>query len=217
MKKLVSAFRCFVPCFACLVLVSAVVNAEESESTRSVQIIGVPDEASAKLVDLTGRAENSSGLTLEILPSPELRIGSAMSIRISTQRSGYVILLDIDAEGKLTQVFPNRTTLVSSVKSADPPNTLSAGGTLTIPPAADPGLQMVVGPPKGIGMIVAVLSEQPVQLLDLPDVPAQLLGRVGALEFVTDAAHGLRLEPRGNNGRFMELKLSFAAKFYAVQ
>ncbi len=76
---------------------------------------------------------------------------------------------------------------------------------------------MIVGPPKGTGMIVAVLSEQPVQLLDLPDVPAQLLGHVEALKYVTDAAHSLRLEPPGRSGRFVELKLSFAAKFYEVR
>jgi Domain of unknown function (DUF4384) len=190
-------------------------SAEESDSTRSVQIIGVPDETKPNLVDLTSQAENPAGATLEILPSQELRIGSAMSIRVGTQRPGYLILLDVDADGKLTQLFPNRTTLVSSPR--DRSNALGAGKTITLPEPGSSGFQMIVGPPKGTGMIVAVVSEQPVQLLDLPDVPAQMLGRVEALKYVTDAAHGLRLEPRGRNGRFEELKLSFAAKFYEVQ
>jgi Domain of unknown function (DUF4384) len=217
MEKIVFACR-----FLFIVVVSCAANlwvasAEEPESTRSVQIIAVPDETRPSLVDLTSQAENDAGVTLEVLPAPELRIGSAMSIRVGTQRSGYLILLDVDAEGKLTQLFPNRTTLVSSAGNGDAPNALGAGKTMTLPDPTASGVQMIVGPPKGTGMIVAVLSEQPVQLLDLPDVPSQMLGRVDALKYVTDAAHGLRLEPRGKNGRFEELKLSFAAKFYHVQ
>ncbi len=217
MENPLAVIRFFLLPLVCATFSVAIATAEDYDSTRSVQIIGVPDQTASKLVDLASQAENPAGLRLEILPSPELQIGSAMSLRVGAQHSGYLVLLDVDAGGKLTQLFPNRTMLVSSAKNVDPSNALTAGKTITLPDPGASGFQMIVGPPKGTGMIVAVLSEQPVQLLDLPDVPSQLLGHVEALKYVTNAAHGLRLEPPGRIGRFVELKLSFAAKFYEVR
>lgn len=214
MRKTIMVFTCFaVP----LLLVQGAANSEESEQTRSVTITSVPDENRPELVDLGSQAENPAGVTLDIMPGQRLRIGAPMSIRVTTKRSGYLVLLDVDADGKLTQLFPNRGTLVKAAGAPERINSLSGGRALTLPQPDMPGVQMIAGAPAGIGMIVAVLSEEPVQLLDLPDVPAQLMGKREALKFVTDAARGLRVEPRAGSGRFTELKLSFAAKFYEVQ
>ena len=205
-------------CFAALLLLApAAANAEESEQTRSVIITSVPDDNRPELVDLSSQAENPAGVTLDILPGQRLRIGAPMSIRVTTKRSGYLVLLDVDAAGKLTQLFPNRASLVSASGAPERINSLSGGRALALPRPDKPGEQMIAGAPAGIGMIIAMLSEDPVQLLDLPDVPAQLMGKREALKFVTDAARGLRVEPRAGSGRFIELRLSFAAKFYEVQ
>ena len=206
--------RLFLFALGCCAFLAAA-KAEES-STRSVTIIEDPDQNASALVDLTSQAGNSAGLTIDILPSPDLRIGSAISIRVGAKRSGYVMVLDIDAGGKLRQIFPNRATLAQPADSRKVANLLEGGKVMTVPESVDPRLHLVVGPPTGIAMIVAVLSEQSLQLLDLPDVPPELMGRVEALKYIVEAARTLRIEPREGKGRFIEPKLSFAAKFYRV-
>jgi uncharacterized protein DUF4384 len=197
----------------CLAFVAP--GAEEESSTRSVTIIEDRDENASALVDLISQAENPAGLSVEILRSPDL--GAAINIRVGARRSGYLMVLDIDTGGKLRQIFPNRATLAQAGESRKIANLLERGKTVTLPDPVDPALRMVVGSPAGIAMIVAVLSDQSLQLLDLPDVPPELMGRVEALKYIVEAAHTLRIEPRDGKGRFIEPKLSFAAKFYRVR
>ena len=64
-------------------------------------------------------------------------------------------------------------------------------------------------------MVVAILSDRPVQILDLPDVPTALTGQAEALAFLTKFARELRI--RANGGRLQEARWSFDAKFYAIK
>ena len=70
--------------------------------------------------------------------------------------------------------------------------------------------------PLGVAMIVAILSDRPVQILDLPDVPASLTGQAEALAFLTKFAKELRI-PHADDGRLQEARWSFDAKFYAIR
>jgi len=74
----------------------------------------------------------------------------------------------------------------------------------------------VVSPPAGNAMVIAIWSEQPVQILDLPDVPAEVTSQTGALDFLTKWANELRI-PDTKSNRLREAKWSFDAKFYAIQ
>jgi hypothetical protein len=65
-------------------------------------------------------------------------------------------------------------------------------------------------------MVVAVLSDQPVQIIDLPDVPGQVAGQAAALEHLADFARSLRI-PGSETGTLREAKWSFDAKFYRVR
>jgi hypothetical protein len=66
-------------------------------------------------------------------------------------------------------------------------------------------------------MIVAVLGDRPVQVLDLPDIPASLVGRAEALRFLTDSARTLRIAQVGGGRTFVRPTWSFDAKFYVVK
>ena len=55
------------------------------------------------------------------------------------------------------------------------------------------GFEFVASPPLGSAMVVALLSDQPVQLIDLPDMPPSLVGQNSAVGFLSKLASELRI------------------------
>jgi len=126
--------------------------------------------------------------------------------------------VDIDANGKLTQIYPVPNVLVGARPTRPNGNYVAAGKPMQIPRTGDDyaGIEYIAAPPSGVAMIVAILSDRPVQILDLPDVPAALTGQAEALAFLTKFAKDLRI-PQADSGRLQEARWSFDAKFYAIR
>jgi Domain of unknown function (DUF4384) len=161
-------------------------------------------------------ADNSAGLVLELLPAAQVSIGSILSFRITTQQPGYLILVDIDSSGKLTQIYPNNLSLRAPQEQET--NFLKGGVTKTIPePHSSANFQFVTSPPLGVGMVIAILSDKPVQMLDLPDVPSAIAGQAAALDYVRDTTRTLKILPSDENGTIQEAKWSFATQIYAIR
>jgi hypothetical protein len=66
-------------------------------------------------------------------------------------------------------------------------------------------------------MVIAILSDRPVQMVDLPDVPISMLGSASAIDYLTKMASGLRIPGPDGSGRLDEPHWSFDAKFYAIR
>ena len=162
---------------------------------------------------------NPAELAVEILPGPDIALGSKVSFRISTRKAGYLILVDVDAAGKLTQIYPNPLSLAARTNGRDAQNLVKPGKPLQLPNNRDftAGFEFVASPPFGTAMVVAILSDRPVQMLDLPDIPSALLGRASAVDYLTKLAHELRIPDANANGTFQEAHWSFDAKFYAIR
>jgi hypothetical protein len=159
---------------------------------------------------------NPAELSLEMLPGQTVSIGTFVSFKVSSKKAGYLVLIDVDASGHLTQIYPNTASLTrtNSVNA----NYIKAGGTRTIPLAGDPyaGVRYVVSPPNGPAMVVGILSASPVQLLDLPDVPAEMIDRPSAvLAYLSQRTRELRIPDDGN--QLKQAKWSFNAKPYVIQ
>jgi hypothetical protein len=198
---------------------------------RSVHIIGDPPAESSNksqppvkapalplpaMPEAELRADNPAGLVLEVLPATQVSIGSILSFRITTQQPGYLILVDVDSSGKLTQIYPNMLSLKAA--HVEDANLLKSGVTKTIPePGSNANFQFVTSPPLGIGMVVAILSDKPVQMIDLPDVPATIAGQSAALDFVRDTTRTLKILPSDDSGHIQEAKWSFTTQFYAIR
>ncbi len=91
-----------------------------------------------------GDAPRSSGLE-------KLKLGDNYVVRLSSSGSGRVILLDMDARGTVTQIFPNKFVRGSKVAA------LSSGETLTIP-GSNYGFDWFEAvEPLGKGRLVAML------------------------------------------------------------
>lgn len=165
----------------------------------------------------TLKTDNPLGVAVDILPGAALKVGEKIAMRASSKKPGYLILIDVDAAGKLTQLYPNRRSmgLKATVKTAD--NRLDPARPVIVPDPNNPyvGFEYNVEGPAGVGMVVAVLSEKPIEVLDLPDVPTPLAGQRAAMNYVYDLARSLRIV--GDDGATAQAGWSFDAKFYRVQ
>ncbi|MBA1347481.1 trypsin-like serine protease [Rhizobium sp. WYCCWR 11146] len=168
-------------------------------------------------VENTLKSDNEAGVAVDVLPGTAVSIGDKVAMRVSTKKSGYLILVDIDASGKLTQLYPNKRSmgLKPTAKSGD--NRLDPARPVVVPDARNPyiGFEYVVEGPAGVGMVVAILSDKPIEVLDLPDVPTPLVGQRAAFNYVYDLARSLRIV--GDDETGAQGKWSFDSKFYRIR
>jgi hypothetical protein len=170
-------------------------------------------------VPTNAKAENSAGLAIDVLPGTDLQVGSRVAFRVATRKSGYLIIVDVDPSGKLTQIYPNPMSLGAQA-GREGANLIKPGRAVTLPDSArNPlaGFEFVASPPLGTAMVVAILSDRPVQMVDLPDVPASLAGSAEAVNYLYGAARDLRVAGPAQSGAVQEAKWSFDAKFYRIR
>ncbi|TBY71001.1 trypsin-like serine protease [Rhizobium leguminosarum bv. viciae] len=204
-------------------------HAEDCRFTPVPQFYGQPDalgrdvitgeeaKTAVAAVENTLKSDNEAGVAVDVLPGTAVSIGDKVAMRVSTKKSGYLILVDIDASGKLTQLYPNKRSmgLKPTAKSGD--NRLDPARPVVVPDARNPytGFEYVVEGPAGVGMVVAILSDKPIEVLDLPDVPTPLVGQRAAFNYVYDLARSLRIV--GDDETGAQGKWSFDSKFYRVR
>lgn len=161
---------------------------------------------------------NPAELALEILPGPDIASGTRVSFRITAKKPGYLILVDVDPTGKLAQIYPNPMSLATR-SDRDSANMIRPGTAVQVPNPADraAGFEFIASPPLGTAMVVALLSDRPVQMIDLPDVPPGMLGSAAAATLVSKAVNDLRIANPKDTGTVIEPHWSFDAKFYAIK
>ncbi|MGH6811172.1 MAG: DUF4384 domain-containing protein [Methylocella sp.] len=204
-------------------------SAQEGTLDRSVRVIekaapmaqpAVP-QASTPLpdnVDPDAKTNNSAGVSIDVLPRRDVQLGERMAFRVSTRNAGFLVLVDVDSEGKLTQIYPNMLAF-SDLKAIDAKaNFLAAENSVIVPDAAAKvNFEFVASPPLGVGMIVAILSDKPLQIVDLPDVPKALAGQSGAADFVRENARSLKVVSAEEGDQIKEPKWSIATAFYGIR
>jgi hypothetical protein len=155
---------------------------------------------------------NEAHLSVEMLPGQTVTVGGFVSFKVTSKKPGYVVLMDVDATGHLNQIFPSTP---SQTRSSRPNgNYIKPGSPLLIPPTA--GMRFVVSPPQGQAMIVGILSASPVQIVDLPDIPAEILGKPDMiLAYLSKRTNELRIPDSDNKLR--QAQWSFDAKPYVIQ
>lgn len=180
-------------------------------ATRNVTIVGPAQPAAAE-------ADNPAGVAIEILPADQFPVGAKVQFRVTAKKPGYLILVDVDAAGKVTQRYPNLYSMALPAGASEKANLVEPGKTVAIPNAANPfaHFEYIAEPPAGPGLIVALLSPRPVHVVDLPDVPPDQLGAEAAAQFIREAARSLRIAGRDPDAPLADPQWSFAAKAYAI-
>jgi hypothetical protein len=162
------------------------------------------------------QAPNPAGLTLEISPGPEVKIGQNVWFKASAAKPGYLVLIDVDPSGKLTQIYPNLDSMRIPIGGDGESNRIRPGRPVTVPDPTSPiaNFEFVVDPPAGPGLVVGLLSPHPVQHVDLPEAPVAALGTPEAIDFIFKAAQSLRIvTDRG----MIDPQWSLAATPYAIK
>jgi hypothetical protein len=198
---------------------SASAQSSRFGAPRSVRVIeDAPAQAPARPQNAPPDPAKSDGLRVELLPRRDFSIGEPMRFRVTTDKAGYLLLVDVDAHGRTTQIFPNVASLSATSGVDAHVNYLRAGQSVTIPQggSAD-AYAFVASPPTGVGMAIALLSDAPVQIIDLPDAPPALVGAPQVLDFVKESARALDLLPAGADRPARRPKWSFAAAYYSIR
>jgi len=116
--------------------------------------------------------KNSAEVTVRVRQGRHLRLGDTVTIECRSNRSGYLILLDINAKEEMLQIFPNRY----STPTAN--NFIPAHSTVVIP-GPDWGFTVEAQPPLGKNKLIAIFTEDRVEMNDL-------LGMHKDLEIITE-------------------------------
>ncbi|MEN3374732.1 MAG: hypothetical protein V7604_87, partial [Hyphomicrobiales bacterium] len=144
-------------------------TARDEENTRAVRIIEgtapgsttstqpaapavtAPPMGNVDIRQVSIKCDNAAGLEVAILPDVELATGSRVTLRVATRKQGYLVLVDIDPAGKLTQIYPNRHSLQTQ-EAREALNLIKPGQTLTIPNSDNPfaGFEFIAAPPTGV-------------------------------------------------------------------
>jgi hypothetical protein len=178
---------------------------------RAVTVIGPVHPRVAAL-------SNAAGITIDIMPTAQVELGQRLAFKVSAKRPGYLILVDVDATGKVTQIYPNLHSMRIPQGASETSNLLEPGKPVSIPDARNPfaHFEFVAEPPSGRGMIIALLSAKPVHVVDLPDVPPDQLEGEAAAGFLQQAAQNLKIAPQEARAPLADPQWSFAAAAYTI-
>jgi hypothetical protein len=162
------------------------------------------------------KADNPADVSIEMTTGRTADVGAEVLFRISVGKPGYVMLVDIDAAGKMSQIYP-RPELLSRFNAPDI-NLVKPGKQLLIPSdeQKEQGFKYVVTPPSGSSAVVAILSEKRVQLLDLPDLPQDVKTQADVIKSISKWMDELRI-PDANTGKLEQTNWSIAVKPYSIQ
>ena len=120
----------------------------------------VPASPVDEVVDVVGGG-NSAGLALAMTPAGKIKLGQSIQIEVTGRKAGWLVLLDVNAEGKIVQLYPND---LATKHGGD--GKIGAGRPITIPDAYY-GFDFKASEPTGKGALIAIVTEDAVPLEDL--------------------------------------------------
>lgn len=154
--------------------VSAFADWIKSVAARDL-IIAPEERPSAKPDELAPNPafDNSAGVTIKFDKGDHVPVGELVSYRVTTRRAGYLVILDATPDGKLTQVFPNARSLAAPGGDKLANARVSPERPLLVPNYANAyrGFDVRVTGQRGKGAMVAILSDEPLTSLELPEAP----------------------------------------------
>lgn len=181
-------------------------------TSRSIRIAQNTSDRSNMLPNIP----NSANVSLQMSPDQSVAVGTRISFRVTTKKPGYLLLVDIDANGRMSQIFPSPEMIVQSQEAAA--NFIKPGEELLIPNSAAKkrGFEYVMTPPVGEAAVVAILSDRRVQILDLPDSAQKQRTEAETINYLAGWTNGLRI-PDPGTGKLQPGNWSFDIKRYSIK
>ena len=158
--------------------------------------LGVPElsETAAFAKDILVQAADEAAsselppVRLRIEPGRRLELGTAIDIVVDSSRAGYLTVFDIDAAGKLVQVFPNDASLGAGGSAS-----IRAGESVRLP-GEQAGFSFRAVPPAGRGLLVAVVSDDDARIGQLTERHKDLAVVPAPRAYVVEASEALRAD-----------------------
>lgn len=162
------------------------------------------------------KVPNGASVSLQMTPEGPLSVGTRVSFHVTARKAGYLLLVDVDADGRMTQIFPSPEMIAQSPEAAS--NFVRPGEELVVPNAAarKRGFDYVVSPPAGPAAIVAILSDRRVQILDLPDDAQRQRSQRDTITYLAGWTNELRV-PDPGSGKLQSSSWSFDIKRYDIK
>lgn len=166
--------------------------------------------------DAPANVPNTANVSLQMAPDRSVSVGTTISFRVTTKKPGYLLLVDIDANGKMSQIFPSPEMIAQAREAAA--NFIKPGEELIIPNSAAKkhGFEYVITPPTGEAAVVAILSDRRVQLLDLPDASPKPKTEAETISYLAGWTSELRV-PDAGSGKLQSSNWSFDVKRYSIR
>lgn len=184
-----------------ILLISRAIRIAQGASDRNNVLANIP---------------NTANVSLQMSPDQSVSVGTKISFRVTTKKSGYLLLVDVDANGRMSQIFPSPEMIVQSPEAAA--NFIKPGEELLIPNSAAKkrGFEYVITPPLGEAAVVAIFSDRRVQILDLPDNAPKQRTEAETISYLTGWTSELRV-PDPGTGKLQPSNWSFDIKQYSIK
>ena len=153
---------------------------------------GAPSTETQTVLGNGTAVENPAGLSVSFVQGPRLKSGPGpVQAAVRTNKRGYLMLLNVGADGKVTRLFPSE--LSHRSPTGELQRVLQPGRTLLIPDPKDiySGFAFSVDPPAGPGRLVAVLTAEPLDELTIPDARNTFDDRASAIALLSTVARGI--------------------------
>ncbi|MDR3494063.1 MAG: trypsin-like serine protease [Ancalomicrobiaceae bacterium] len=180
------------------------------EAVMNTSLVSVPHQTEVA-ARATPAVQNPAGLHLDL--GGDTLKPTAIA---TAKKQGYLIVLKIAADGRMSQVFPDLAALAATPakdrakRNLGEINLIAADKPVTIAlPKPEPG-EKTAG-----GILVGVVADKPVQAIDLPELPLNADDAYGSLVFVHDYAKSLKIP--GADGKLADIEWSFDAKVLAAK
>jgi secreted trypsin-like serine protease len=162
------------------------------QQTRGKQIQG-PRGLIAKAAP-DSQFDNTAGLAIGFDKGDVVSVGSRVSYSVTANKPGYLMIFDQTPDGKLTQIFPNEHALRTPTGASPEAARLKPGQPMLIPDYRNSfrGFDVVVEEPRGKGVMVAVLSDEPLTGVELPSLPKTFTTKKAAVTALGKVRNSLR-------------------------
>jgi secreted trypsin-like serine protease len=160
--------------------------------------------------------ENPAELTIAFDKGDDVRVGDRVAYVATANKGGYLAIFDATPDGDLTPVYPN-VSLQKSPTSRFDTTRLDPSRPKVVPNYRDPyhPFEVIIEEPRGEGMIVAVLSDEPLKGLPTGDSPRSM-GRDQALSLIGRLKDELKSRMAGARDGYEHPPWSVAMRKYTI-
>jgi secreted trypsin-like serine protease len=177
--------------------------------------LSVEPSPSPQPVD-TNVPDNPAELTIAFDKGDDVRVGDTVAYVATAKKAGYLAIFDATPDGDLTPVYPNASLQKSPTSRFDTPR-LDPSRPKVVPNYRDPyhPFDVIIEEPRGQGIILAVLSDEPLKGLPSADSPRSM-GHDEALSLIERLRKELKSRMAGARDGYEHPPWSVALRKYTI-